>query len=90
MWLAALALVVWFVATHGVVRQADEGAAARIFQLVLGAQVPIVLWFAITSPPRAPRQAAAAVLCGGRSGYLSRPAGIPDMSDAPARKRHSR
>ena len=57
--LAALALVVWFVATFGVVRQPhDEGGAARLFQLLIAAQVPIVAWFALTWLPRAPRPAA--------------------------------
>jgi hypothetical protein len=56
--LAAIALVVWFVATFGVVRQPhDEGAAARLFQLLIATQVPIVAWFALTWLPRAPRPA---------------------------------
>jgi hypothetical protein len=56
--LAAIALVVWFVATFGVVRQPhDEGAAARLFQLLIGTQVPIVAWFALMWLPRAPRPA---------------------------------
>lgn len=38
-------------------RQADEGTAAHLFQLLMPAQVPIVAYFAITSLPRAPRQA---------------------------------
>ena len=57
--LAALGLVVWFVATFGVVRgQHDEGAAARIFQVLIVAQIPIVGYFALTWLPRAPRPAA--------------------------------
>jgi hypothetical protein len=57
--LAALGLVVWFVATFGVVRgQHDEGAAARIFQVLMVAQIPIVGYFALTWLPRAPRPAA--------------------------------
>jgi hypothetical protein len=57
--LAALALVVWFVASFGVVRGAhDEGAAARIFQILMVAQIPIVGYFALTWLPRAPRPAA--------------------------------
>jgi len=56
--LLALCLVIWFVATFGVVRQADEGSAARLFQLLMAAQVPIVAYFAYSWLPRAPRQAA--------------------------------
>jgi len=56
--LAALALVVWIVATFGMAqRSQDEGAAARIFQLLIAAQVPIAAWFALTWLPRAPRPA---------------------------------
>jgi len=39
------------------VRQADEGAAARVYQLLMAAQAPIVAYFAITWVPRAPREA---------------------------------
>jgi hypothetical protein len=57
--IAALGLVVWFVASFGVVRgQHDEGAAARIFQFLLVAQIPIVGYFALTWLPQAPRPAA--------------------------------
>jgi hypothetical protein len=56
---AALALVVGFLALFGVVRQEDEGTAARVFQLLLVAQLPIVGFFAMTWLPRAPRPAVA-------------------------------
>ncbi len=56
--LAALALVVWFVASFGVVRGTnDEGAPARVFQVLMVAQIPIVGYFALTWLPRAPRPA---------------------------------
>jgi hypothetical protein len=45
--LGALATVLMFVALHGTAPQADEGAAAHIWQLLMAAQVPIVLFFAI-------------------------------------------
>jgi cytochrome bd-type quinol oxidase subunit 2 len=54
---AALALVVGFLALFGGVRHPDEGATARVFQLLLVAQVPIVGLVAVTWLPRAPRQA---------------------------------
>jgi hypothetical protein len=55
--LGALVLLLWHVLAFGVVRQADEGAAARVYQLLMAAQVPIVAYFAITWLPRAPKQA---------------------------------
>jgi hypothetical protein len=57
--LGALATVLTFIALHGTAPQADEGAAAHIWQLLMAAQVPIVLIFAIKWLPRSPRQAAA-------------------------------
>lgn len=55
--LAALAAVLTFVALHGTAPQADEGAAAHIWQLLMAFQVPIVLFFAIKWLPQSPRQA---------------------------------
>jgi hypothetical protein len=55
--LAALALVLGHVAMFGAAREADEGAAAHIFQLLMAAQVPIIVFFAIKWLPRSPRQA---------------------------------
>ena len=55
--LAALATVLVHVALFGTAREADEGTAAHIFQLLLVVQLPIVAFFAITWLPRNPRQA---------------------------------
>jgi hypothetical protein len=55
--LAALATVLLFIASHGTAPQADEGAAAHIWQLLMAAQAPIVLFFAIKWVPQSPRQA---------------------------------
>jgi hypothetical protein len=55
--LAALATVVVHVARFGAAREADEGAAAHIWQLLMVAQVPCVAFFAIRWVPQAPRQA---------------------------------
>jgi len=58
--LAALALVLGYVAIIGIQEpqsQADEGAAARIFQLLLAGQVPIILFFATKWLPQKPREA---------------------------------
>ena len=56
--LGALATVVIFIALHGTAPQADEGAAAHIWQLLMAAQAPIVLFFAIKWVPQSPRKAA--------------------------------
>jgi hypothetical protein len=55
--LAALAIVLGHVAVFGVVREADEGTSAHLFQLLLVAQLPIVAFFAVKWLPRAPIQA---------------------------------
>ena len=55
--LGALATVLVFVASHGTAPQTDEGAAAHIWQLLMAAQVPIVLFFALKWVPQSPKQA---------------------------------
>jgi len=55
--LAALALVIGYAAIVGVSHHKDEGAPARLFQLLLLAQLPIMAMFAIKWLPRAPKQA---------------------------------
>jgi len=55
--IGALASVLGFIALHGTEPQADEGAAAHIWQLLMAAQAPIVLFFAIKWVPRSPRHA---------------------------------
>ena len=54
--LAALALVLGHVAMFGVVHEADEGTPAHVFQLLMAAQVPIVIFFALKWLPRVPRE----------------------------------
>jgi len=55
----ALAIVLVYAAVHGTARQADEGAAAHLWQLLMAGQVPIVGFFAIRWLPAEPRTAAA-------------------------------
>jgi len=55
--LTALGTVLVFVALNGTAPQADEGTAAHIWQLLMAAQAPLVLFFAIRWVPRAPRRA---------------------------------
>lgn len=54
---AALAVVLGHVAMVGVAREADEGAAAHIWQILMAAQIPVMAFFAIKWLPRTPRQA---------------------------------
>ena len=55
--LAALALVIGHIATAGVAREADEGTAAHLWQLLMAGQIPVIAFFAIKWLPRRPRQA---------------------------------
>jgi hypothetical protein len=55
--LAALALVLVHVALFGAAREADEGTAAHLWQMLMAGQVPIVAFFAIKWLPQTPRQA---------------------------------
>ncbi|MEW5702078.1 MAG: hypothetical protein AB1792_07615 [Candidatus Zixiibacteriota bacterium] len=55
--LAALAIVLGHMALFGVVREADEGTAAHVFQLLMAVQTPIIAFFALKWLPQAPRQA---------------------------------
>ena len=53
----ALAAVLAHLALHGPAPQADEDAAAHIWQVLMAVQVPIVLFFAIKWVPQARKQA---------------------------------
>ena len=51
----ALALILGYVAMFGIVHNEDEGAPARIFQLIMVAQLPITAFFGlrwITQKPK--------------------------------------
>ena len=54
---AALAIVLVHVAIHGAAHEADEGAAAHLWQLLMAAQLPLLVFFAIRWLPRSPKQA---------------------------------
>ena len=54
--LAALTTVLVHIIIAGVARQADEGAAAHIWQLLIAGQMPVLLFFVIKWLPRTPRQ----------------------------------
>jgi hypothetical protein len=55
--LVALAMVLGHAALFGAVHEVDEGAAAHLFQLLMVAQVPFVVFFAARWLPRLPKQA---------------------------------
>ena len=55
--LTALAVVLGHVAIYGVAREADEGATAHIWQLLMVAQLPALAVFGIRWLPKAPKQA---------------------------------
>jgi cytochrome bd-type quinol oxidase subunit 2 len=55
--LTALAVVLGHIALFGAAREADEGAAARIWQLLMLAQLPALLVFGVRWLPKAPKQA---------------------------------
>ena len=55
--LTALALVIGHILLIGTARQADEGAEAHLWQLLMAAQVPVIGFFAVRWLPRAPRLA---------------------------------
>jgi len=57
----ALAVVTVAVTFFGVGPQQDEGTPAHIFQLLIGLQVPIVLFFALTWFPQFPKQTLAVI-----------------------------
>ena len=55
--IAALVTVLYHIARFGIAPQADEGAAAHIWQLLMAGQVPVVAFYAVKWLPRAPRTA---------------------------------
>jgi hypothetical protein len=54
---AALSLIIGHIAFFGVAREADEGTAAHLWQLLMAGQIPIIAFFALRWLPRTPRQA---------------------------------
>ena len=57
--IAALAVVMVHVVIFGAAREADEGAAAHLWQLLMTAQLPLLVFFAIRWLPRSPKPALA-------------------------------
>jgi len=59
---AALAAVIAHAAMFGTARQADEGTAAHIWQILMAGQVPVVAFFAVRWLPAEPGRAALVLL----------------------------
>ena len=54
---AALSLVLGHMVFFGTGREADEGTAPHLWQLLMAGQIPVIAFFAIRWLPRTPRQA---------------------------------
>ena len=73
----AFAVVIGHIVLRGTTRQADEGSAAHLWQLLMAAQVPMIAYFAVRWVPRAPRQGDDDIGASGRRGSRGRRTGIP-------------
>lgn len=71
--LAALSLVVGHITIYGAVREADEGTAAHLWQILMVAQIPIIAFFAIKWLPRTPGPALAVLALQGIAGLAAAP-----------------
>jgi len=50
-------MFLYFLLFVGVKREADEGIAAHLFQLLMGGQIPIIIYFVFTWLPKKPKEA---------------------------------
>ena len=67
----ALATVLIYVAMFGTARQADEGTAAHIWQILMAGQIPIIVFFAIKWLPRTPKQALLVLVLQGSAALMA-------------------
>jgi hypothetical protein len=54
---AAIVVIAGYIVMFGTARQADEGTAAHLWQLLMAGQVPVIAFFAIKWLPAEPRKA---------------------------------
>jgi hypothetical protein len=54
--LAALTMILGYVAIFGIVHHEDEGTPAHIFQLLMLMQLPVIAYFALKWLPKRPKQ----------------------------------
>ena len=59
---AALTVVLGYLAIYGTARPGDEGATAHTWQLLMAGQLPVIAYFALRWLPQAPRKAAPILL----------------------------
>ena len=67
----ALATVIIYVALFGTARQADEGTAAHIWQILMAGQLPIIAFFALKWLPRTPKQALLVLVLQGSAALMA-------------------
>src|ERR1043166_3253937 len=67
----ALATVIIYVAIFGTARQADEGTAAHICQLLIAGLLPIIAFFALKWLPRTPKQALLVLVLQGSAALMA-------------------
>ena len=53
--LIALAIVIIHIVRFGTAREADEGTAAHLWQILMAGQLPIIAFFAIKRLPKDPK-----------------------------------
>ena len=69
--LGAITTVLVYVAMFGPARQADEGTAAHIWQILMAGQIPIILFFAIKWLPRTPKEALLVLVLQGSAALMA-------------------
>ena len=69
--LAAFTKVLVYVAIFGPARQADEGTAAHIWQILMAGQIPIIMFFAIKWLPRTPKEALLVLVLQGSAALMA-------------------
>ena len=69
--LIALAIVLIHIARFGTAREADEGTAAHLWQILMAGQLPIVAFFAIKWLPRTPQPALVVLALQGNAGLAA-------------------
>jgi hypothetical protein len=52
--ITALVILLFHIALYGIAREADEGAVAHIWQLLMAGQLPVILFYAVRWLQRAP------------------------------------
>lgn len=67
----AFATMLIYVAIFGPARQADEGTAAHIWQILMAGQIPIIMFFALKWLPRTPKEALLVLILQGSAALMA-------------------